>query len=286
MFTSGGTESNNFAIKGLAQALRGKGNHMITTAVEHHAVLEPCLYLEQFGYKTTIVGVDGNGMADPDEIRRAITPGTILISVMHANNEIGTVQPLAEIGKTAREHGIYFHTDAVQTFGHLPIHVDELNVDLLSASAHKLCGPKGVGMLYIRKGTKIASFIHGGEHEKGRRASTHNVPGIVGFGKAAEIARRELEPERGRLTALRDRFISEVLERIGQTKLNGHPVERLPNNINLSVGYVEGEAMVLTSDMEGIACSTGSACTSMCLEPSHVLKAIGLSRNWRVVLCA
>lgn len=276
VFTSGGTESDNFAIKGIAEANRDRGNHIITTKIEHHAVLEPCHVLERQGFRVTYLDVDEYGLVSPEDVIKAITPETILVSVMHANNEIGTVEPLSEIGQITRDMGIYLHTDAVQTVGHLPIDVQQMNVDLLSSSAHKLSGPKGVGFLYIRKGTKIAQFMHGGGQEKNRRASTQNVPGIVGFGKAAEIARKEMGAEIERLTALRDRFIGEVLARVPHARLNGHPVKRLPNNINISATYVEGEALVLNLDIEGVAASTGSACTSTSFEPSHVLKAIGL----------
>ncbi len=277
IFTSGGTESNNFAVKGVAYARRGKGNHIITSKIEHHAVLEPCHFLEEQGFEVTRVPVDEYGLVDPADVKKAITDRTILISVMHANNEIGTVQPIEEIGKVAREKGVYFHTDAVQTFGHLPLNVDNLNVDLLSASGHKLYGPKGVGMLYVRKGVRMLPFMHGGDQEAGRRASTHNVPGIVGFGKAVEIAGGEMGKETGQIAVLRDRLIKGILERIGHSRLNGHPAMRLPNNVNVSILYIEGEAMLLNLDMEGIACSTGSACTSSNLEPSHVLGAIGLT---------
>ncbi len=276
VFTSGGTESDNFAIKGVAEANRDRGNHIITTKIEHHAVLEPCHVLEHQGFRVTYLDVDEYGLVSPEDIIKAITPETILVSVMHANNEIGTIEPIAEIGQITRDMGIYLHTDAVQTVGHLPIDVQKMSVDLLSSSAHKLSGPKGIGFLYIRKGTKIAQFMHGGGQEKNRRASTQNVPGIVGFGKAAEIARKDMDAEIERLTELRDRFIREVLARVPHVRLNGHPQKRLPNNINLSAAYVEGEALVLNLDMEGVAASTGSACTSTSFEPSHVLKAIGL----------
>lgn len=280
VFTSGGTESDNFAIKGAAWANRKNGDHVITSAIEHHAVLESCRFLEKEGFKVTFLPVDGDGLVDPAEVARAITDRTVLISIMHANNEIGTIEPIAEIGRIAKERKVCFHTDAVQTFGHLPFTVDELNVDLLSASAHKLYGPKGVGLLYIREGTRIVPFIHGGEQENGRRSSTLNVPGIVGFGKAAELAAAVLAEEATRLTAFRDRFIRGIFERLDGIRLNGHPARRLPNNINLSVESVEGEGMVLSLDMLGIACSTGSACSSSSLEPSHCLTAIGLPREF------
>ena len=276
IFTSGGTEADNFAIKGAASANKHKGNHVITTSIEHHAVLESCKFLEGQGFGVTCLSVDRNGLVDLDEIRRAITAGTILISVMHANNEVGTVQPITDIGKIARERGIYFHTDAVQTVGHIPVNVNELGIDLLAMSAHKLYGPKGVGALYIRKGTRIDSFMHGGGQERGLRASTENVPAIVGFGEAAEIAQREMDRESKRLTSLRDKLIQGLFERIPEIHLNGHPAQRLPNNVNVSIGFVEGESMAIGLDMEGIAASTGSACTSHDLEPSHVLLALGL----------
>jgi cysteine desulfurase len=279
VFTSGGTESNNFAIKGVAYANRNKGNHIITSSIEHHAVTEPCHFLEKQGFEVTVLPVDRYGMVDPDTLGKAITDRTILISVMHANNEIGTIQPLAEIGRLARDKGIYFHTDAVQTFAHIPFTVESLNVDLLSLSAHKFYGPKGAGAIYIRKGTRINSFMHGGEQEGKRRASTHNVPGIVGLSRAVEIAREKLQEEMATQTRLRDRLIRGVLERIDHSRLNGHPTERLPNNANVSIEFVEGESMLLSLDMEGIACSTGSACSSGSLDPSHVLLALGLSHE-------
>jgi cysteine desulfurase len=279
VFTSGGTESNNFAIKGVAYANRDKGNHIITSSIEHHAVTEPCHFLGKQGFEVTILPVDGYGMVDPDTVRKAITDRTILISIMHANNEIGAIQPIAEIGKLARERGIYLHTDAVQTFAHIPFTVESLNVDLLSLSAHKFYGPKGVGAIYIRKGTRITPFMHGGEQEGKRRASTHNVPGIVGLSRAVEMAREKLQEEMATQTRLRDRLIKGLLERIDRSRLNGHPTGRLPNNINVSIEFVEGESMLLSLDMEGIACSTGSACSSASLDPSHVLLAIGLSHE-------
>ncbi len=279
VFTSGGTESNNFTIKGVAFARREKGNHIITSKIEHHAVLEPCHFLEKQGFKVTLIPVDKYGLVDPADVKKAITDKTILISIMHANNEIGTIEPIAEIGKLARGRDVYFHTDAVQTLGHLPVDVDELNVDILSASGHKLYGPKGVGILYVRKGVRMLPFMHGGDHEQGRRASTHNVPGIVGFGRAVELAKEERGKEIEKLTFLRDKLIKGILKTIEFTRLNGHPTQRLPNNVNVSISYVEGESMLLNLDMEGIACSTGSACTSSSLEPSHVLSAIGLSHE-------
>jgi cysteine desulfurase len=277
VFTSGGTEADNFAIKGVAYANESKGNHIITTPIEHHAVLETCHYLEERGYNVTLLPIDGQGLVDPEEVSKAITVDTILISVMHANNEVGTIEPIAEIGRIAREAGVYFHTDAVQTAGHIPISADEMGVDLLSISAHKLYGPKGIGALYIRKGTKLVSFIHGGEQERGRRASTENVPGIVGFGRAVELAREEISEEAERLTSLRDRLITGLMEQIEDTRLNGHPTQRLPNNVNVSISYVEGESMCLNLDFDGICVSTGSACSSSSTEPSHVMMALGLS---------
>ncbi|MDD5722438.1 MAG: aminotransferase class V-fold PLP-dependent enzyme [Syntrophales bacterium] len=238
--------------------------------------MEPCHFLEKQGFEVTRLPVNANGLLDPSDAKRAITDRTILISIMHGNNEIGTMQPIAEIGAIARERGITFHTDAVQTFGRVPLTVNGLNVDLLSASAHKIYGPKGVGFLYIRKGTRIQPFMHGGDQEGGRRASTHNVPGIVGMGKAVELAMRDVDAEAVRLTAMRDRMIQGILGNIEHSQLNGHPSLRLPNNINVSIKYVEGESLLLSLDMEGVACSTGSACTSSSLEASHVLMAIGL----------
>jgi cysteine desulfurase len=277
VFTSGGTEADNFAIKGVAYANEHKGNHIITSHIEHHAVLEPCKFLEKQGFKVTYLSVDKYGLIDPEDVKRAITDKTILISIMHANNEVGTIEPIAEIGEIVRERGIYFHTDAVQTVGHIPVNVGELGVDLLSISAHKLYGPKGVGALYIRKGTRAVPFMHGGEQERGRRAGTENVPGIVGFGKAVEIAREEIDEEARRLTFLRDRLIRGLFERIDRIYLNGHPSQRLPNNVNGSIEFVEGESMLLNLDLHGIAASTGSACSSSSLKPSHVLLALGLS---------
>ncbi len=276
VFTSSGTEADNFAIKGVAYAKEHKGKHIITTAIEHHAVIEPCKFLEKRGFKVTYLPVDKDGLVDPRHVKKAITDETILISVMHANNEIGTIEPIKEIARIANDRGICFHTDAVQTVGHLPVDVDELKVDLVSISAHKFCGPKGVGALYIRKGTKIVPFMHGGEQEHGRRASTQNVPGIVGFGKACELAQKEMGQEKVRLQTLRDKLISGILDRIDDVRLNGHPTQRLPNNVNISLEFVEGESMLLNLDLVGIAASTGSACSSSVLEASHVLLALGL----------
>ncbi len=279
VFTSGGTEADNFALKGVAYANESKGNHIITSPVEHHAVIETCKYLQRNGFNVTYLPVDEYGLVTPDDVKKAITNKTILISVMHGSNEIGTIQPIAEIGKIAKEAGVYFHTDAVQTAGHLPINVDELGVDLLAISAHKLYGPKGVGALYIRKGTKLISFMHGGDQERKRRASTENVPAIVGLAKAVELAQQEMSQETERLTYLRDQLIRGLMERIDHIKLNGHPSNRLPNNVNVSIDFIEGEAMCLNLDLEGICASTGSACSSASLEPSHVLLAMGLSHE-------
>jgi cysteine desulfurase len=278
VFTGGGTEADNFAIKGIAYANKNKGDHIITSAIEHHAVTETCKFLETQGFKITYLPVDKYGLVDPAGIKKAITDKTILVSVMHANNEIGTIEPIEEIGKVVREKGIYFHVDAVQTAGHIPISLAELPVDLLSMSAHKLYGPKGVGALFIRKSVRITSFMHGGEQEHYRRASTENVPGIVGFGKAAEIAAGGIAGEMTRLAGIRDKLIKNILQ-IENTRLNGHPVRRLPNNVNISIEFIEGESMLLNLDLLGIAASTGSACTSSSLEPSHVLLALGLSHE-------
>ena len=279
VFTSGGSESDNFALKGIAFANKQKGNSIITSSIEHHAVINPCKFLEKLGYEVIYLPVDSNGLINPDNVKNAITEKTILISVMHANNEVGTIQPIAEIGKIARENKIYFHTDAVQTFGHIPVNVDDLNVDLLSMSAHKLYGPKGIGALYIRKGTKITSLIHGGDQERKRRASTENVPAIVGFGKAVEIANTNMNNVAKRQTILRDKFINTIFDKIKDIQLNGHPTKRLPNNINISFKGIEGESIMLNLDMEGISASTGSACSSSSLKPSHVLLALGLSHE-------
>ncbi len=276
IFTSGGTEADNFALEGVAFANEKKGNHIISTSIEHHAVINCLDFLKKRGFKVTYVPVDSTGLVDPADVRKAITDKTFLVSVMHANNEIGTIEPIAEIGAACREKGVYFHTDAVQTFGHLPIDVSKLNVDLLSASAHKLYGPKGVGLLYVKKGTKIMPYLHGGEQERGLRASTENVPGIVGFSKAVDIAKSEMENEEKKLTVLRDKLIKGILSGIEDTRLNGHTNRRLPNNVNVSIEYIEGESMILRLDLEGIAGSTGSACSSGSLEPSHVLLSIGL----------
>jgi cysteine desulfurase len=276
IFTSGGTEADNFALKGIAYASEHKGEHIITTSVEHPAVMESCKFLEKKGFKVTYLPVDGYGLVDPQDVKKAITDKTILISVMHANNEVGTIAPIGEIGKIAKEAGLCFHSDAVQTVGHIPVNVDELGVDLLSISAHKFYGPKGVGALYIRKGTRLVPFMHGGEQEKRRRAGTENVPAIMGLGKAVELARQEMSKEAERLTYLREQLIKGLMERIDHIRLNGHPLKRLPNNVNVSVDFVEGESMLLNLDLEGICASTGSACSSSSLEPSHILLALGL----------
>ena len=277
IFTSGGTEADNYALKGAAFANEHKGNHIITTPIEHHAVLEVCKFLERSGFKITCLPVDKYGLVDPDDVKRVITDRTVLISVMHANNEVGTIEPVEEIGRIAREAGVYFHSDAVQTVGHIRVNVDELRVDLLSISGHKFYGPKGVGALYVRKGTKLVSLMHGGEHEKRRRAGTENVPGIVGLGKAAELAGQEIGKEAERLARLRDHLVGGLVEKIDHIRFNGHPTRRLPNNVNVSVDFVEGESMLLNLDLEGICASTGSACSSANLEPSHVLLALGLA---------
>jgi cysteine desulfurase len=276
IFTSGGTEADNFALKGVVYANEGKGNHIITTSIEHHAVLEVCKFLERRGFRITYLPVDKYGLVDPDDVKEAITDKTILISVMHANNEVGTIEPVEEIGRIAKEAGVYFHSDAVQTMGHIPMNVDKLKVDLLAISAHKFYGPKGVGALYVRKGTKLVSLMHGGEQEKRRRAGTENVPAIVGLGKAVELAGQEMGKEAERLAYLQDKLIKGLKEKIDHIRLNGHPKRRLPNNVNVSVDFVEGESMLLNLDLEGICVSTGSACSSASLEPSHVLLALGL----------
>lgn len=275
-FTAGGSESDNWAIKAAAEAYAGKGKHIITTKIEHHAVLHTCEYLEKSGYEVTYLGVDENGIVRMDELKAAIRPDTILISVMFANNEIGTIQPIKEIGELAHEHGIVFHTDAVQAFCQVPINVDECHIDMLSASAHKLNGPKGIGFLYIRKGVKIRSFVHGGAQERKRRAGTENVPGIAGFGKAVERASASLEERTKKEVELRDYLIGRIEEEIPYCRLNGDRKKRLPNNVNFSFRFVEGESLLIMLDMKGICASSGSACTSGSLDPSHVLLAIGL----------
>ena len=276
-FTAGGSESDNWALVATAEAYKNKGNHIITSKIEHHAILHTCEYLEkERGYEVTYVDVDENGVIKLDELKKAIRPTTILISVMFANNEIGTIQPIKEIGAIAKEHGILFHTDAVQAFGQVPINVDELNIDMLSASGHKLNGPKGIGFLYIRKGVKIRSFIHGGAQERKRRAGTENVPGIVGFGKAVEIAMATMEERTKKEIELRDYLIDRVLAEVPYTRLNGDRECRLPNNVNFSFQFIEGESLLIMLDMAGICGSSGSACTAGSLDPSHVLLSIGL----------
>lgn len=275
-FTAGGSEADNWALKAAFEAYKNRGNHIITTKIEHHAVLHTCEYLEKQGAEITYLDVDENGLISLEELNRAIRPETILISVMFANNEIGTIEPIREIGQIAREHGILFHTDAVQAFGQLPINVDEMNIDMLSSSAHKINGPKGIGFLYIRKGVKIRSFVHGGAQERKRRAGTENVPGIVGYGVAAKRAAKTMETRTAKERELRDYFIKRVQEEIPYVKLNGDPVKRLPNNVNFSFRFIEGESLLIMLDMKGIAASSGSACTSGSLDPSHVLLAIGL----------
>ncbi|MFZ5989787.1 MAG: cysteine desulfurase NifS [Bacillota bacterium] len=275
-FTGSGTEADNWAIKGVAYANRSKGNHIITTNIEHHAVLHTCQYLESDGFEVTYLPVDENGLVSPQQILEAIKPNTILITIMFANNEIGTIQPIGEIGKIAREKGIYFHTDAVQAVGNVHINVVDLSVDLLSLSSHKFYGPKGVGALYVRKGVKVTSFLHGGAQERGRRASTENIAGIVGLGKAVEHASQNIDEHNKKLVDLRDRTIEEVMKKIPFVKLNGDRSKRLPGNVNFSFEFIEGESLLLMLDMKGIAASSGSACTSGSLDPSHVLLAIGL----------
>ena len=275
-FTAGGTEADNWAIKAAAEAYRAKGNHIITSKIEHHAVLHTCQWLEKQGYEVTYLDVDESGIVKLDQLKKAVRPETILISIMFANNEIGTIQPVKEIGQIAREHGILFHTDAVQAFGQIPIQVDELGIDMLSSSGHKLNGPKGIGFLYIRKGVKIRCFIHGGAQERKRRAGTENVPGIVGYGAAVERAVRTMEERTAMERKLRDHLIDRVLHEVPYTRLNGHRTRRLPNNANFSFQFVEGESLLIMLDMEGICGSSGSACTSGSLDPSHVLLAIGL----------
>jgi cysteine desulfurase len=276
IFTSGGTESDNFAIKGIAYANQDKGKHIITSQIEHHAVLNTCKFLEKQGFHITYLPVDRYGVVDLDALEKSITPQTILISIMFANNEVGTIQPIKKIGEIAKRHGVYFHTDAVQAVGKIPIDVKELGIDLLSLSAHKFYGPKGVGALYVRKGVKMSSFIQGGEQERGRRGGTENVAGIVGLGKAAEIAQEEMVEEEKRVRALRDELERRLLERIPEVVLNGHPQNRLYNTLSICVKYVEGESMLINLDREGICASSGSACTSGSLEPSHVLLAMGV----------
>ncbi len=275
-FTAGGSEADNWALKAAAEAYKDKGNHIITTKIEHHAILHTCEYLEKNGCEVTYLDVDENGVVDLEQLKKAIKPTTILISVMYANNEIGTLQPIKEIGQIAKENGVLFHTDAVQAFGQLPIDVVAENIDMLSASGHKLNGPKGIGFLYIKKGLKLRSLIHGGGQERKRRAGTENVPGIVGFGKAVELAVAGMEEKIKKETELRDYMIERVLAEIPYVRLNGHKTLRLPNNANFSFQFIEGESLLIMLDMKGICASSGSACTSGSLDPSHVLLAIGL----------
>lgn len=275
-FTAGGTESDNWAIKAVVEAYSAKGNHIITTKFEHHAILHTCEYMEKHGIDVTYVDVDEHGIVKLDQLEQAIRPTTILISVMFANNEIGTIQPIKEIGEIAKKHDVLFHTDAVQAFGQVPIDVNDMNISMLSASAHKLNGPKGIGLLYIRKGVKIRSYVHGGAQERQRRAGTENVPGIVGFGKAAEIALATMEERANKERKLRDLLITRVLDEIPYVRVNGDKTRRLPNNINFSFQFIEGESLLIMLDMNNICASSGSACTSGSLDPSHVLLAIGL----------
>lgn len=275
-FTAGGSEADNWAIKGIAESYANKGKHIITSCIEHHAVLHTCEYLETKGYEVTYLPVDEFGMISVEDLKNAIRKDTILISIMFANNEIGTIQPIAEIGEIARENGILFHTDAVQAVGHVDIDVNAMNIDMLSMSGHKFYGPKGIGALYIKKGIKLNPLIHGGAQERRRRAGTENVPGIVGMGLAAELAAKELGDEVPRLTALRDKLINSILEKVPYSRLNGHPTKRLPGNVNISFEFIEGESILLLLDYKGICASSGSACTSGSLDPSHVLLAIGL----------
>lgn len=275
-FTAGGSESDNWAIKAVATAHKDKGRHIITTEIEHHAVLHTCEFLKKQGYDITYLKVDENGLVDTGELEAAIRPDTILISVMFANNEIGTIEPVKEIGRIAHEHNVLFHTDAVQAYGHVPINVDDMNIDLLSASGHKIHGPKGIGILYVRNRVKIDSFIHGGSQERNRRAGTLNVPGIVGFGKATEIAAANMADEETKVSELRDYLVERVLNEIPHCRLNGHRTERLPGNANFCFRFIEGESLLIMLDQNGICASSGSACTSGSLDPSHVLLAIGL----------
>ncbi|MBQ8940795.1 MAG: cysteine desulfurase NifS [Firmicutes bacterium] len=275
-FTAGGSESDNWALKGIADSYASKGKHIITSAIEHHAILHTCEYLETKGYEVTYLPVDEYGVVSPESVKAAIRPDTILVSIMFANNEIGTIEPIKEIGAVCREAGVLFHTDAVQAVAHVPIDVQDMNIDMLSMSGHKFYGPKGIGAMYIRKGIKIPSFIHGGAQERKRRAGTENVPGIVGIGKAIELAVSELDTEMPRLIALRTKLINGILDKVPYARLNGHPENRLPGNVNISFEYIEGESILLLLDMNEICASSGSACTSGSLDPSHVLLAIGL----------
>ncbi|MFR5324172.1 MAG: cysteine desulfurase NifS [Eubacterium sp.] len=275
-FTGGGSEADNWAIKATAEAYKNKGKHIITSAIEHHAVLHTCGWLERHGYEVTYLPVDENGTVSPEKVEEAIRPDTILISIMFANNEIGTIEPIKEIGEIAEKHGVLFHTDAVQAFGHVPIDVQEMHIDMLSASGHKFHGPKGIGFMYMRNGLKLGSFIHGGAQERSRRAGTHNVPGIVGMGEAARIAMEQLEANAVKETEVRDYLIARVEKEIPYIKVNGHRENRLPNNINICFRFIEGESLLIMLDQKEICASSGSACTSGSLDPSHVLLAIGL----------
>ena len=279
IFTSGGTEADNLAIRGIAHARKSKGNHLITSQIEHHAVLHTFEALQKEGFEVTFVPCDKYGLIDPDDVRRAIRKDTILVSIMHGQNEVGTVEPIKQIGEIAREHGVLFHTDAVQSAGKIPIDVKDMNVDLLTLSSHKIYGPKGVGALYVRRGVRLTPQVTGGAHERMRRAGTENVPGIIGFGEASRLAKAELPEEAERLSKLRDKLIEGLLREIPDVVLNGHPVLRLPHNVNVSVKYLEGESILLNLDRMGVAASSGSACTSGSLEPSHVLLAMGLSHE-------
>lgn len=279
IFMSGGTEADNMAIRGIAERYSSRGKHIITTAVEHHAVLHTCKLLEKHGYEVTYLPVDEYGRVTAEQVREAIRPDTVLVTVMFANNEVGTIMPIPEIGALCREKGVFFHTDAVQAVGHLPIDVKAMNIDMLSMSAHKFHGPKGVGALYVRKGIMLPALIQGGAQERNRRAGTENVPGIVGMGKAMELAVENLDESAAKMIRLRDRLIRELPERIPEIKLNGHPTDRLPNNVNYSIKYIEGESILLMLDLNGIAASSGSACTSGSLDPSHVLLAMGLTHE-------
>lgn len=278
-FTAGGTESDNWALKGALKSIRPRGNHIITSAIEHHAVLHVAEKLEKEGFKVTVLPVDGDGLISLEDLKAAITDETALISIMFMNNEIGTMQPIKEIGEIAKAHNIYFHTDAVQAYGNIAIDVEEMNIDMMSISAHKIYGPKGIGALYVRKGTLLANFIEGGAQEKKKRAGTENVPGIIGFAKAAELAHENLDEHIERLTLLRNRLIEGLLSKIGYSRLNGHPTKRHPGNVNISFEFIEGEALLLMLDHQGVAGSSGSACTSGSLDPSHVLMGIGLTHE-------
>lgn len=279
IFTSGGTEADNFALRGVAYAYRERGNHIITSAIEHHAVLNTCWYLERKGFRVTFLPVDEYGIVNPDEVRKAINEQTILISIMHGNNEVGTIEPISEIGKVAKERGVFFHTDAVQTVGKIPVNVDDLHVDMLSLSGHKIYGPKGIGALYVRKGTSIVPLLYGGHHERGRRAGTENVPAVVGLGQACEIALKDLVWRVDYLKNLRDRLQAQIMKKISEVYLNGHPSRRLPHILNVSVKSVTSESIAEHLDKRGIAISPGAACTSNSVEISHVLAALGIPRE-------